>query len=532
MFKKRKKAEDQPSPPPPVDPILNDFPRGVEDRPPNEEWLPVNFFEKPDAIAQNVFRDNTRDIFLGIINGTTQKVIRDDDRIEYVTQGGTLTGVNDDRHLITIAGSRSGKGRSAIIPNLLSYGGSVVVIDAKGENANRTAQFRAETLNQNVYVLDPFCITNETTKKYRKAYNPLNSINFDNPLVIEDAGLVASSLIVPGDTKDQHWDSTAKAFLEGLILHVCTFQGIHNEDRNLLKVYDLLMSKSQPLKKTICSMLSNTFLEGRVAAVAQSYLDKPENERGSVISTAQRNLKFLDYDSIRGTLEGHEFDLSELEDRKSKDKKVTIYLCLPALRMGICKQWLRLVINQLLGTVERFIKPPEIPILAILDEFPILGYMKELEDAAGQIAGLGLKLWPIIQDLTQLKAIYKDRWETFLGNTGVIQAFGNVDDFTLQHLSRKLDKTTMTVVDRSSQTREQVHMKGASGLNEKQQVQDLLTPSEISSYFARDDRFCRQLILIPGRRPYVLSRALYDQHEFFKDRYIRNPENREDKEKI
>ena len=57
----------------------------------------------------------------------------------------------------------------------------------------------------------------------------------------------------------------------------------------------------------------------------------------------------------------------------------------------------------------------------IMDEFPILGHMQQIEDAAGQVAGFGVKLWPIIQDLSQLKALYKDRWETFMGNSGVIQ---------------------------------------------------------------------------------------------------------------
>jgi len=62
----------------------------------------------------------------------------------------------------------------------------------------------------------------------------------------------------------------------------------------------------------------------------------------------------------------------------------------------------------------------------ILDEMATLGYMRELENAIGQVAGLGLRITSVLQDLGQLKAIYKDRYETFLGNSGVLQFFGNV----------------------------------------------------------------------------------------------------------
>ena len=73
--------------------------------------------------------------------------------------------------------------------------------------------------------------------------------------------------------------------------------------------------------------------------------------------------------------------------------------------------------------------------LMVLDEFPVLGYMRTIEAAAGQIAGFGVKLWTIVQDITQLQRLYRDSWETFVANSGVVTAFANTDGSTLKYLS-------------------------------------------------------------------------------------------------
>lgn len=217
-----------------------------------------------------------------------------------------------------------------------------------------------------------------------------------------------------------------------------------------------------------------------------------------------------EYPAMRGVTEGHDFELADL-----KREPVTLYLCLPALRLHTCRGWLRLLINQFLSAMEREKIRPDIPVLTILDEAAVLGRMDEITTAAGLLAGLDVKLWTIFQDLNQAKSIYGDRWETFLGNCGVIQAFGNMDHFTLDHLSKMLGQTIVTTSERSAQSRDQIVGQGASGFSERDHLQALLSPSEISQYFARDDQFCRQLVLLPGRRPYVLSRITHDQHEYF-----------------
>ncbi len=491
--------------------LLKDFPRGIEGRPKSESWLPRQFFENTQTIKEyHKFREYSGDILLGAVDGTVEQVERLDGRTEYLVDGGTIVGSRDDRHLLTVVGSRGGKGRSGIIPNLYYYGGSVFSIDPKGDHARNTAKHRSENLKQKVSVIDPFGTAGFDLSALCKGFNPLSILSYDSPSIVEDAGMIAGAL-VPKDKTDQHWSDTARAFVEGLILHVVTDPTIPEGSKNLPKVYDLISSIEMPLEELLSEMGKNDSLENRVSAAALTLLEKAENERLSVLSTARRCLKFLDYDAIRSTLSSNEINFRDL-----KRQKVTIYCCLPVMRMNTCSALLRLAVNMALISMEQEKTPPEYPVLMILDEFPVLGYLPEMETAIGYLAGLGVKIWIFLQDLGQLKAIYKERWETFMGNTGVLQVFANSELTTTEYISKRLGKTTMTVTSQSSVNFEQKLHQGTSGIGFNQQVQELLSPEEVSIYFAREDAYCRQLILQPGRKPWVLQRVTYDHHNAFR----------------
>ena len=120
---------------------------------------------------------------------------------------------HDDRHIVTVAGSRAGKGRSLILPNLAMWPGSVVVIDPKGELARKTARWREEGLHQRVAVLDPYGISGCEGA----AYNPLDDLDPDSKTFLDDVGLIADALIMD-DPKDRHWTDGAKNLIRTLIL--------------------------------------------------------------------------------------------------------------------------------------------------------------------------------------------------------------------------------------------------------------------------------------------------------------------------
>jgi type IV secretion system protein VirD4 len=147
-----------------------------------------------------------------------------------------------------------------------------------------------------------------------------------------------------------------------------------------------------------------------------------DRELGSVLSTAKTRTQWLDDKRMRDVLTSSNFRLADL-----KRKRTTIYLCLPAMRMATHARWLRLMILLALSVMERTnIKPPA-QVLFVLDEFPVLGHVQAIETAAGLMAGFGVKLWAIIQNMGQLKQPYEKAWETFIANSGVLTAFGIVD---------------------------------------------------------------------------------------------------------
>ena len=152
-------------------------------------------------------------------------------------ENGLPVGVDDDRHLGTGAQNRGGKGTGLIIPNLLKWPGSTVVIDPKGENAAITAKHRSKIPGHKVAVFDPFD-ESKLPEELKATINPLDMIDIESDDAIDIAGLIADSLIVKANAKDMHWDESARDLITGLILHVCDTE--EEEYRNLGRVRQLL----------------------------------------------------------------------------------------------------------------------------------------------------------------------------------------------------------------------------------------------------------------------------------------------------
>jgi type IV secretion system protein VirD4 len=504
--------------------LLADIPRGVEDADGevrlDEQRLPLAVFARPERVARDHrLRFDGKRIFLGVVGGAIEMRDRGDATEPHVL-GGTPLGIANDMHMLTVAGSRAGKGRSAIVPTLLTYEGSVWTMDPKGELATLTAQTRAQKLGQPVYVLDPFRTTMGFAATQRASFNPMRMLRYGGPgsgsaTIVEDAGLIADALVVrDAGARDSHWDDSARNFIEGVILHVVTWPKYWRK-RHLGMVRDLIMGRAKHKNRSGMEVLdaemrANAALGGVITDAAEDFFSKPDEERESVLSTARRHVRFLTYASMQGVLSGHDFDLADL-----KRRHVTVYLCLPAMRMGTCNRWFRLFVNMALAAFETAPGKPNPPVLMCLDEFAVLGHLKTIEDAAGQIAGFGVKLWPIIQDLGQLKALYRDRWQTFMGNAGVLQFFGNNDTFTLDWISKRLGTTSLIVENRAEVGEREATKEDRRGLSWSAQTRSLMTGEEIARFFSRDDPMQRQLIIWTGGQPMILQRAKYDSHELF-----------------
>lgn len=346
-----------------------------------------------------------------------------------------------DRHLLTVAPTRSGKGVASIIPNALTYEGSLLLIDPKGENARITAARRGagdaarniSGMGQTVHVVDPWGITELPTSRF----NPLDWLDPADEDISENAMMLADSIVTPREgTLEPFWDEEAKALLMGLLLYVALDKR-EKEDRTLGRVRDIIRMGEINFENILLQMQENT--NPIVSSTAERTISKDPKLRSNVRASLQAHTHFLDSPRIRASLERSDFRFEDL-----KSSKMTVYLVLPADRLDTFGRWLRLLVQQAITVNARNIETrPEKPILFLLDEMAALGRLTMVEQAYGLMAGFGMQLWGIVQDLSQLDKIYGKGWETFIGNSGVVQYFGSRDHKTAEYFSKLCGVTTI-----------------------------------------------------------------------------------------
>lgn len=390
-------------------------------------------------------------------------------------------GYRDDRHICLVSGNRGGKGTSSIVNNLCFWPGSAVVIDPKGENATVTAARRGqgsehcEGMGQAVHVLDPFN-TAIVDDCYRSSFNPLADLDAHSDETIEEASRIANAIVVVrDDSPEPMWDESARTMVRGLILHVLTATEFTDEERNLITVRKLIRegewrvaaalremghgdSMDPPHMLLWKAMEVNPAFDGIVAGIGSEFrymMKSADKTYLGVFRAASQQTEFLDFPGMRRVLATSKdgFKLSEL---KKRPEGMTVYLCLPPRAIADTHfRWLRMMINLTITEMEiTRVKPPHPkaaaptatghPLLMVLDEFAGLQRMSVIEKGVAQLAGFGVKLFFVLQTLEQLKATYKDNWETFLANAGLKLFFSIEDNFTLAYVSKHLGETEIT----------------------------------------------------------------------------------------
>lgn len=339
-----------------------------------------------------------------------------------------------DRHILTCAPNRSGKGTTAIVPNLLTYPGSVIVIDPKGENAMMTAA-RRNDMGQSVHIVDPWGITASAELSVSR-FNPLDLLVSGDIDLAENAMLLADAIIIPSENGNSFWDEEAKGKIQGIIGYVATHED-EAGNRHLGRVRDLLLLDGEDMKRLHELMLQSP--HHFIKSAGARALQQDEKVRANITTTVQSQTHFLDSPRIRESLSVSDFRFQDL-----KSEPMTIYLVLPSDRLNTFGRWLRLLIQQAITVNARNIElQPEHPVLFVLDELPALGRLSMIEQAFGLMAGYGIQLWGVVQDLSQLKRIYGNGWETFISNAGLIQYFGSRDRMTADYFSALCGQTTV-----------------------------------------------------------------------------------------
>ncbi len=312
-------------------------------------------------------------------------------------RNGTAIGHGDDRHAVIIAGSRSGKGRSAIIPNLFLWPGSALVIDPKGENATVTAMARVSRPGHHVAVLDPHGAA-KVPDDCRVRFNPLDLIDPDSDDAIDLAAAIGDAMMLGSkDGKDIHWMKSARAIIEAVLLHVAVTQT--GAARSLVRVRQLLtlgdpgfadvLNKKLSEDEKPCtpfdalwtsmgySKASNPAVRDVIVGAANTIADMGENERGSVLSTARRNTKFISSPWMRRCLSGDAQGGLDLDQLKAAPGGLSLYVCLPARFIPTHARFLRLVLSLALYRMEaQGLDQPASghPVLFVLDEFAALAH--------------------------------------------------------------------------------------------------------------------------------------------------------------
>ncbi len=352
-------------------------------------------------------------------------------------------------HALVVGGSRSGKGTCLVMQNLLSnsYEGSIVVIDPKGEYAAMTARYRKTVLKNNVHIIDPWGLQSNSKITHSipsSCFNPLDILKSDSRDLPDDCDMIAE-LILPVNSKesDSHFSDKARQLISAYLLHiVCS--GLENTLYNLRRELRKPLSGTLELLKKMTQ--SDHSFHGEIIRdnghELYSFIERGEREAGSVYSTAHRATdSFKSWALKEGTAKS-DFEMKDI----TADQHV-IYICIPPNRLATHYGWLRLMVGNIITTIQNHSKNR---VLMILEEFHVLGHMRLIESSMALMAGYNLQLLPVVQDLNQLKKNYHEGWESFIANTAIQCFLGIEDIFTAEYVSRKLGVKTESFAKRQS----------------------------------------------------------------------------------
>lgn len=366
-------------------------------------------------------------------------------------------------HILAFAPTRSGKGVGLVLPTLLSWPGSCLVHDIKGEAWALTSGYR-KAKGQKVLKFEP---SNDDGSSIR--FNPLEEIRLRTMREVADAQNVAQMIVDPdGKGMDDHWAKTGHELLSGALLHIL-YSGRNKTLRGLISFF---CNPSMTMEQVAESMLNTehddplgsqkwedpitgkpTKVHPVIAESARSFLNKADNERSGVQSTAMSFLSLYRDPIVAMNTAVSEFKICDL---MNQDCPVSLYLVVPPNDMARLRPLIRLMINQILRqTMEkmdfadgRTVAGYKHRLLMMLDEFPALGKLDLVEQSMAFVAGYGIKYYLITQDLTQLtKAYTKD--ESIMSNCHIRIAYAPNKVETADVLSKYCGMTTIRKDSRS-----------------------------------------------------------------------------------
>lgn len=414
---------------------------------------------------------------------------------------------NGPEHVLCFAPTRSGKGVGLVVPSLLAWPGSAIVHDIKGENWTLTAGWRAKfgrTLR-----FDP-------TDPSSDAYNPLLEVR-RGAREVRDVQNIADILVDPEGALERrnHWEKTSHSLLVGAILHVLYAE----PNKTLAGVSEFLSDPKRPIETTLRAMMTTPHLGERphpvVASAARELLNKSENERSGVLSTAMSFLGLYRDPVVAQVTQRCDWTISELVDAA---RPASLYLVVPPSDISRTKPLIRLLLNQLgRRLTEDLERPQRHRVLLMLDEFPALGRLDFFESALAFMAGYGLKAFLIAQSLNQIEKAYGAN-NAILDNCHVRVSFATNDERTAKRVSDALGATTELRAMKNYAGHRLSPWLGHVMISRQETARPLLTPGEVMQLPPADE-----LVLVAGCPPIRANKVRYFEDGRFKRRVLPAP---------
>ncbi|WP_439571482.1 conjugal transfer protein TraG [Sphingomonas sp.] len=398
-------------------------------------------------------------------------------------------------HVLCFAPTRSGKGVGLVIPSLLTWAGSAIVHDIKGENWTLTAGFRARI--GRVLLFDP-------TNPASAPYNPLLEVR-RGEWEVRDVQNVADVLVDPEGSLERrnHWEKTSHALLVGAILHVLYAE----PNKTLAGVAAFLSDPRRPIEATLAAMMSTRHLGEAgvhpvVASAARELLNKSENERSGVLSTAMSFLGLYRDPVVAKVTSSSAWRIADLVEA---DRPVTLYLVVPPSDISRTKPLIRLLLNQIGRRLTEELRPSakRHRVLLMLDEFPALGRLDFFESALAFMAGYGLKAFLIAQSLNQIEKAYGAN-NAILDNCHARVSFATNDERTAKRISDALGTATEMRAMKNYAGHRLSPWLGHLMVSRTETARALLTPGEVMQLPPDDE-----IVMIAGTHPIRARKVRY-----------------------
>ncbi|KRW96488.1 MAG: conjugal transfer protein TraG [Devosia sp.] len=413
-------------------------------------------------------------------------------------------------HVLCFAPTRSGKGVGLVIPSLLTWPGSAIVHDIKGENWQLTSGFRAQ--HGRVLLFDP-------TNPNSSAYNPLLEVR-RGQWEVRDVQNIADILVDPEGSLDKrnHWEKTSHSLLVGAILHVLYAE----PDKTLAGVAKFLSDPKRPVESTLLAMMRTPHLGEAgphpvVASAARELRNKSDNEMSGVLSTAMSFLGLYRDPVVAEVTRRCDWRISDIV---GGERPATLYLVVPPSDINRTKPLMRLLLNQVGRRLTEDLQENagRHRLLLMLDEFPALGRLDFFETALAFMAGYGLKSFLIAQSLNQIEKAYGPN-NSILDNCHVRVSFATNDERTAKRVSDALGTATEMKAMKNYAGHRLSPWLGHLMVSRSETARQLLTPGEIMQLPPSDE-----IVMVAGIPPVRAKKARYFEDERFRERLLSPPE--------